>query len=133
MRFLTRIKAKVGNQLLIILNIWMAYVVLSKLVLIFPHWEISFIRLINYDLFFLVFLLSITVFLKEENNRYVYLNIAIFAAAYLLGFLTIFLGENYSLGNDYLQYYVGTYRKILIAIVTCITVIYISIDYLYHG
>lgn len=132
MRFLTKIKAKVGNQLLTVMNIWMAYILLSKLVLIFPHWEISFIRLLNYDLFFLVFLLSIAVFVKEENNRFVYLNLAVFAAMYLLGFLIIFLGDNYAIGNDYFQYYFWTYRKILISVITCITVIYILIDYLYH-
>jgi len=132
MRFLTRIQAKVGNQLLILVHIWMAYILLSKLALNFSHWKIPFISLINYDLFFLIMLLSLAVFIKGENNRYVYLNLAIFAFGYLLGFLTIFFGEDYSIGNDYLQYLIWTYRKIMISIITCVTVIYIPIDYLYH-
>ncbi len=130
--FMNRGKSKFGKQIWILLNIWMAFVVLSKLALILPHWKISFSALINYDLYFLIVLFAIAVFLKDRYNRYIYLNLAIFAFIYVLGFLIIFLGEDYSFGNNLLQYYSWTYRKILISIVTCITIIYIPIDYLYY-
>lgn len=125
-------KSHFGIQLYLILKIWLGYLLLSKLVLIFPHWKISSIALLNYDLFFLIILLAIAVFFKERNNKYIFLNLAIFAFVYVSGSLTIFLGKNYALGNDFLQYYFWAYRKILISIITCITIIYIPIDYLYN-
>lgn len=125
-------KAAFGKQLLLILKIWLGYLFISKLVLIFPHWKISSIALFNYDLFFLIVLFAVAVFLKERNNKYIFLNLAIFAFAYISGFFTIFLGNNYTLGNEYLQYYFWGYRKILISIITCMTIIYIPIDYLYN-
>ena len=127
-----RIKSQIGNQLLALFNIWMAFVVLSIVALIFPHWKISFIALINYNLYFLIALMAIAVFFKERHNKYIFINIAIFCFSYVLGFLTIFLGEDYSIGNNYFQYYFWTYRKIFTSIITCITIIYIPVDYLYH-
>ena len=132
MRILAPIKPEVGKQLMRIFHIWMVYVLLSKLGLIFSHWDISYIRLLNYDLFFLIITLSVAIFLREQNNRYVYLNLAILAFGYLLGFLTIFVGKDYAIGNDYFQYYFWVYRKVFISIITCVAVIYVPVDYLYH-
>ncbi|MDZ7340610.1 MAG: hypothetical protein ONB27_04590 [candidate division KSB1 bacterium] len=109
----------------------MAYVLISKVVLIFPHWDISWIALINYDLYYLIFLVSMIIFLKDAYNRYIYLNIAFFSFIYVLGFLTIFLGKTYSIGDDFFQYYVWTYRKILISLITCVTLCYIPVQYLF--
>jgi hypothetical protein len=127
-----RIKSQISNQVFVLFNIWMAFIVLSKFVLIFPHWKISVIALINYDLYFLVTLLALAVFFKDRHNKFIFLNIAIFSLSYVLGFLTIFLGEDYSFGNHYFQYYFWAYRKIFTSIITCITIIYVTIDYLYH-
>lgn len=120
-----------GRQLLIIIHLWMAYVLISKVVLIFPHWNMPLVALINYDLYYLIFLVSIAIFLKDAYNRYVYLNIAFFAFIYVLGFLTIFLGTTYSIGDDFFQYHIWTYRKILISIITSVTVCYIPVQYLF--
>lgn len=125
-------RAVFGKHFFLILKIWLGYLFLSKLVLIYPHWKISSIALFNYDLFSLIVLFAGAVFLKEHNNKYIFLNLAIFAFVYLCGFFTIFLGKNYAIGNDLLQYYCWGYRKILISILTCMAVIYIPIDYIYN-
>lgn len=125
-------RAAFGKQVFLIIKIWLAYIFLSKLALLFPHWKISSIALFNFDLFFLIVLFAIAVFLKERNNKYIFLNLAIFAFVYISGFITLFLGEHYTLGNNYFQYYFWGYRKIVISIITCISIVYIPIDYLYH-
>jgi hypothetical protein len=125
-------KAAFGKQVFLTFKIWLGYLLLTKLALIFPHWKISSIALLNYDLFFLIVLFAVAVFLKARNNKYILLNLAIFAFGYISGLFTIFLGKDYSVGNDFLQYYVWGYRKIFISIITCITIIYIPIDYLFN-
>jgi len=125
-------RAVFGKQLFLILRLWLGYLLLAKLILIFPHWKISSIALFNFDLFFLIVLFAIAIFFKEQNNKYIFLNLAIFAFAYVSGLFIIFLGKDYTLGNDFLQYYVWGYRKIFISIIMCITIIYIPIDYLYN-
>lgn len=125
-------KSSVSKQILVILNIWMAYILLSKMVLVFPHWKIPLVGFFNYDLYFLIVLVAIAIFLKDPHNRYVYLNLAVFSLIYVLGFLTLFLGKAYSIGGDNIQYQVWIYRKILISIATTITIIYIPIDFLFH-
>lgn len=124
--------AAFGKQFYSILKIWLGYLLLSKLALIFPHWKIASLALINYDLFFLIFLFATAVFFKARNNKYIFLNLAILALAYVSGLLVIFLGNQYALGNDLLQYYFWGYRKILVSIITGVTIIYIPIDYLYY-
>jgi len=125
-------RAAFGKQLFLVLKIWLAYLLLSKLALLFPHWKISSIALFNFDLYFLIVLFAVAVFFKERNNKFIFLNLAIFAFIYFSGFFALFLGENYSLGNDYFQYYFWEYRIIVISIIACATIIYIPIDYLYH-
>lgn len=132
MEFLRQINHRTKNELLRIVQIWIAFVSLSKIALIFPHWNISKIALFNYDLFFLMLLLAARIFLKKHDNRYVYLNLAVFATVYVAGFLGIFLGKDYAIGNDFFQYYYYVYRKIAIGIITCITIIFIVIEFLFH-
>ncbi len=132
MEFLRQINSRTKNELGRVVQTWIAYVLVSKLLLIFPHWEITLIALLNYDLFFLMFLLAARIFLAKHDNRYVYLNLAVFSILYVSGFFTIFLGKSYAIGNDFHLYYFYVYRKIAIGIITCVTIIYISIDFLYY-
>jgi len=130
--FISQNKTSFGKQLYSILKIWLVYILLTKLALLFPHWRISSIALFNFDLFFLIFLIAFNIFLKGHNNKLIFLNLAIFAFVYVSGFFIVFLGHDYTIGNDYFQYYFWGYRKIVISIITCINLIYIPIDYLYN-
>lgn len=125
-----KLASKVKRQLWVIANLWLAYVIFTLFSLRFKHWEVPTISVVNYCLYFLITLLAGAAFLKGRYNKHIFLNIAIFAFVYVLGFIVIFIGKNYSFGNDYLQYYAWSYRKIIISIVTGLTIIFIPVDYL---
>ncbi|MDZ7331649.1 MAG: hypothetical protein ONB31_06695 [candidate division KSB1 bacterium] len=127
---MAKLTPKVKFQLWVIANLWLAYVIFTLFSLRFKHWELPTISVVNYCLYFLITLLAGTVFLKGHYNKHIFLNIAIFAFVYVLGFIVIFIGKNYTFGNDYLQYYAWSYRKIIISIVTGLTIIFIPVDYL---
>ncbi len=130
---MVKIGSDIKNQLWVIFNIWIAFVVITIYALRFKHWELPTISLVNYYLYFLIALLAAAAFLKGRYNKYIFLNIAIFAFVYVLGFIVIFTGKNYSFGSDYLQYYAWAYRKIIISFVTGLTIIFIPVDYLSHN
>lgn len=132
MDFIGQINPRARKELLRIVRIWIIYVLVSKVSLFFPHWNISIIALFSYDLFFLLSLLAAKIFLDGHNNRYVYLNLAMFSLIYVSGFFGIFLGENYAIGNDYFQYTFYVFRKIAIGIITGLTIVYIPIELLYR-
>ena len=119
--------------LLKVFNIWMIFVIFSKISLLLPHWNIPIIALLNYDLYFLIFLLSFIVFLENNHNKFIFLNLSIFSLLYAISIVTIFIGEDYLFGNNTLQYLIWTYRKILISIIMNITILFIVIDYIYHN
>lgn len=123
-----------GNRFLLLFNIWMFFLVLSIVALQLPHWNIlePILTFANYQLFFLFFLLSLTLFLRSEFNRFTFLNLAIFAFLYFSGFAVIFSGNNYTFGSDHLQWYLWTYRKIAISLISSITILYIIVDYVYY-
>jgi len=131
---MSKTKIEIKNQLWVILNIWILFIVFGSVYLLrFKHWELPIINLLNYYLYFLIVLLAGAAFLKGRYNKYIFLNIAIFAFVYVMGFVVIFIGRNYSFGDDYLQYYAWSYRKIMVSIVTALTIIYIPVDYLRHN
>ncbi len=124
--------SSVGNRFLILFNIWMAFVVLSILALKFPHWPISILQIVNYELFLLIFIFSITLYLISYYNRYVFLNLAVFSFLYLSGFFIVFTGSNYSIGSDHLLWNLWAYRKIAISLFTCVTIIFVIMEYVYY-
>jgi hypothetical protein len=113
--------------------IWIVFFVITQIALDQPHWDLTFFQNLNYNLFFIILLLSITIFLKDKYNSYIYLNFAILALIYLSGFFVIFTGEGYPIGDDYLQYYIWSYRKIAISIALSSTISFIVADYLFQG
>jgi len=123
-----------GNRFLLLFNIWMFFFVLSILALQLPHWKIPVpvFAFANYQLFLLFFLLSLTLFLTSEFNRFTFLNLTIFSLLYYSGFIVIFSGSNYSFGSDHIQWYLWTYRKIAISLISSITILYIIVDYIYY-
>lgn len=124
--------SSVGNRFLILFNIWMAFVVLSILVLKFPHWPLSILQIINYELFLLIFIFSITLFSISKYNRYVFLNLAVFSFLYLSGFFILFTGSNYLIGIDHLQWNLWAYRKITISLFTCVMIVFVILEYVYY-
>jgi len=112
----------------------MVYLVVTTFLLQFDqiHWAIDTISVFNYNLYFLIFLVSFSIFRNLKHNKFVFLNISFWALIYSLSILNIFLGNEYLFGNDYLIYSIFQYRKFLISLVTCLTVAYLTIEYLYY-
>lgn len=121
----------VGNKFLLLFNIWMVFVVLSILALRFPHWQLTILAIINNELFILLFILSFTLFVRSEYNRFIFLNLTIFSILYIFGFFIVFTGSEYTIGNDHFQYYLWMYRKIAISLMTSIMVTFIIFEYIY--
>ncbi len=118
------------KQLLLIFKIWFFYFVISKISLVFPHWKLSIFSHANYDLLLLILLLSFSVFKKEKHYPFVFLNLSILSFIYLTGHVVIFIGNDYAIGNDTILYILWSYRKILISIAICVTVIYLVTEIL---
>ena len=112
----------------------MCYFVVTSILVAFTkwHWPLTLNSIINYNLYFLIFLLSFTIYKNSQYNRYIFLNISIWAIIYALSFFHIFVGDNYLFGDNYWEYRIFQYRKFLISTITCITVVYLSIDYLFY-
>ena len=113
--------------------IFLIYYVVTRAALQLPHWDMPDISCLNYDLFFIIMLLSFFVFLREPNYPYIFLNLAIFSLFYLSGFVVIFSGVDYLFGDDKLPYILWAYRKIIISVMTCIMVIYIPTSYIFNN
>lgn len=120
------------KHIYLLIKIWLVYFVLSRLVLRFPHWEVPAISLINFDLFFIMFLISFFIFKKDKNYPYIYLNLALATVPYLLGMIVMFVGTSFSLGSDYLMYAMWSWRKILISIFMTIAIVFIPTNYMFR-
>ena len=128
---MAKISGSSKKLFLLIINTWLIFFVLTKIALTHPHWEMGFSQYLNYNLLFLIFLLSVSIFIKEKLNRFIYLNFAFLSLFFLTGFFVIFTGKGYLIGDDYLVYYFWTFRKIGISIAFCVSVVFITFDYLF--
>lgn len=128
-------EAKLRKVYLSILNFGTAYFII--VLVIFQkeswHWELGITSIINYNLWLIIFLLSFAIFREAKYNRYIFLNISLLALIYALSFFHTLIGDKYLFGNDFLIYYILPYRKFLISLFTCITTVYITIDYLFYN
>lgn len=97
------------------------------------HWELGFTSLINYNLWLIIFLFAFAIYRAAQYNRYIFLNISLLALMYALSFFHTLIGDKYLFGNDFLIYYILPYRKFLISLFTCISIVYITIDYLFYN
>ncbi len=118
-----------------ILHIWLAYVAVSCFLLCNPNWHwptLNLYAIINYSLYFLSFLLSITIFRLSRHNRFTFLNFAIVSLLFSVGIIHVLIGDDYLIGNNYWLYWLFPYRKLLLSVFIDITIAYIAFDYLFH-
>jgi len=115
------------SQYMKILNYWLGYNFLLIIASNLPHWPVPLLPWINCSLYFLIAVVSFTIFKANAYNKEIYFNIFITFLLFSLGIVSIFIGENYSFGNDYIGWYVYEYRKIGLAFLLSFTVIYIGV------
>jgi hypothetical protein len=113
-----------------ILNAWLAFIVVLAVFSFLPHWgEMSMLGWINEALYFLAFLLSLTIALKDRNNRDIFINIAVFFFFISFSYLNMFIGDKCLFGNEHLKYHVHVYKKILFSFLLNLTVVYIVLKH----
>ena len=115
-----------------ILNLWFAFIALLLCSSYLPRWDnVSFHNWINEAFYFLLFIISASIFFKESNNRDIYFNFSIFFLLHSFSFLNIFFGEKYLFGNDYISYYFFAYKEIILSFCFNFIIIYVVLKYLF--
>ena len=125
--------SKNGTHLLYrILNIWFAFIALLLCSSYLPRWDnISYNGWLNEAIYFLLFIISVSIFIKEKNNRDIYFNFSIFFLLHSFSFLNIFIGKEFLFGNDYLGYYFFAYKQIILSFSFNFILIYVVLKYLF--
>jgi len=123
----------VKRQFYLLVILWVAYFFLSRLALGLPHWKaVSTINYINYDLFYIIFILSLFIFRKEKHYPYIFFNLAVVSFFFLLGFLVMFIGKDYTIGDDRLMYIAWFYRRILISSLVLVMCVFLPTTYIFR-
>ncbi len=116
-----------------ILNIWAGFVFILYLSSHLPHWgNPNLQNWLNISLYFLLFLFSITIFLKEKNNRDVFFNLSLFLFIVSVSFLNFFMGPEYLFGNNKTLYYFYEYKNIIFCFLINFVIVYIVLKYLFY-
>ena len=114
-----------------LLNVWFAFLVIAFISSRLPHWQnVSYHMWLNESVYFLLFLLSITILIKEVYNKDLFIPIALYLLVNSFSFISIFIGEEYLLGNNYTVYYFVHYKKLILLFLFNFIIIFIAIKYL---
>ncbi len=121
------------NLLYQLLNIWLIFNFILYLSSHLPHWESMGIHnWINYSLYFLLFLFSSTIFLKDKNNRDIFFNFSLFLLIVSISFINIFMGSHYLFGEDKTLYSFYVYKNIIFCFLINFVIVYIVMKYLFY-
>jgi len=113
-----------------ILQGWIIFSLILICTSFLPHWQgTSVIFWFNSSLYFLLFILSFFIFLKDTYTKTIFLNLAFAFFLYSLVIIQIFIGNNYLIGNDRLGYFFIVYKKIVLSFITNYSLFYITIRY----
>lgn len=116
-----------------IINFWFTFVLFLIIISNLPHQEVPFFSWFNCSIYFLIFLQSLYLFKQEKHNKYVYLNIGLFALFHSLSFTNIFIGEHFLIEDNYLRYFLFEYKFILLSFFPALCVVYMTIKYLFKN
>ncbi len=120
------------NYIYRILNVWFLYIAFLIILTVFPHWgNIYFLSWINESIYFLIFLIAITIAIKDIHNRDIFINISIFFFLTSFSFINNFIGDNCLFGNSTVMYHFYVYKKLLINFVLNFMILYTVLKYLF--
>lgn len=127
--------SKNGTHILYrILNVWFAFIALLLCSSYLPNWNtMSYHGWLNEAAYFLLFIISVSIFLKEGNNRDIYFNFSVFFLLHSFSFLNIFIGDEALFGNAYISYYFFAYKKIILSFCFNFIIIYVVLKYLFSN
>ena len=112
-----------------IVNYWFTFVLFLIVISNLPHQEIPFFSWFNCSIYFLIFLQSIYLFSRGQQNRFVFLNIALFSLFHSASFISIYVGDGYLFGDDYLRYFFFEYKLIMLSVLPALCVIHLALKY----
>ena len=113
-----------------IINFWFIYNLSLIVFSNFPHWPIPPISWINHSFYFLLFLLTTVIAVKEKYSREIFLLLSTLFLLFAVGIFHSFIGNNFSFGDDYLAYYVLSYKKIIFSFFILVIIIQIVLRYI---
>ncbi len=115
-----------------LVNIWLGFVLFLWVISHLPHWEnlTTFLSWVNEAFYFLLFLLSLSIFLRESNNKFIFLNLTVYFLANWLSISTIFTGNAYIIGSDALSYRLFHYKSMITTFLFDFTVIFAVVRYI---
>ncbi len=121
------------NLLFRLLNIWFVFNFILYLSSNLPQWGAPNIQnWINVSLYFLLFLFSFTIFLKEKNNKDIFFNLSLLLFVVSISFINFFMGSEYLFGNNKILYYFYEYKQIVFCFLINFVIIYIVMKYLFY-
>lgn len=114
-----------------ILNIWFSYIAILITMTVFPHLgDIHFLSWVIEAIYFLLFLLSTTVAIKDNHNRDIFINISIFFFFSSFSFINNYIGNHSLFGNDDLMYHFFVYKKLIANFMLNFMILYVVMKYL---
>ncbi len=114
-----------------IINIWFGFVLFLIIISNLPHQSVPIFSWINVSLYFLLFLQCLYLFKQGRDNKFIFLNIALFALLTCFSFFSIFIGQENLFGSDDLAWYYYEYLTIIFNFSFALCIVYLCIKYLF--
>lgn len=115
-----------------VINIWLSFVLILIILTNLPHQQVPILTWLNCSIYFLLFLQCVYLFKQSKNNKFIFLNISIFALFHSFSFAALFIGEDNFIGNNYHAWFFYEYLNIIQTFLFVFCIIYISIKYLFR-
>lgn len=120
------------NFLFSFLNVWFGFIALLLLSSQLPHWNNTTFHLwFNEAIYFFLFLVCLTLAIKDEHNRDIFINLSVLFFFHAFSFVNTFIGDSFLFGNNTIAYYFIFYKKIVFAFFLNFAIIYIVFKYLF--
>src|SRR4030043_1914802 len=111
-------------------NIWFVFITLLYSGSQLPHWEnVTVHAWVNEAFYFIMFLLSASIFIKSAHNKDIYFNTSLYLLVISFSFIVVFTGESYLIGNDFQAYSFLNYKTMTLCFLLNFIILFTSIRY----
>ena len=105
-----------------ILLYWFLFLVVLNILVFLPHFPVHFLSWVNYSLYFMLFLFSLQIAIKEKYMKTLFFLFAFAFLSVVLSIITIYAGPSGLFGDRYtlfaLYFYTGTFSYSMICAAT---------------
>lgn len=110
---------------------WLVFILFLVMISNLPHQPVPFFSWFNVSIYFLIFLQMVHLIRYDPKNKFIHLNVGMFALLHSLSFINIFIGEGFLIPDDFLRYYFFEYKHIVLSALPALCVIHITIRYFF--